>query len=165
MMYAFGDVRDPDPISVAIMEDLTVDFLYDLCMRARPSPLNVPHVDQSYPPIGRLKVKVDDFKHALRKDPKKLGRLEELLYLETVIKEARKTFDEKEYGKEDDAPQPAAPSPGPSGAQQQHAATTTETNQDDTDGPGEPGAPRPVKRRKSSAADTSDAKGKQKATD
>lgn len=102
-MYAYGDVRNPLPESSALLEEMTIDFLTDLCMRARPSPLAVPHVSQSYPPVGRLKVKVDDFKHALRKDPKKLGRLEELLYLETVIKEARRTFDDKELGKDLDA--------------------------------------------------------------
>ena len=42
----------------------------------------------------RNKIKVDDFKFALRKDPIKLGRLEELLALSKEIAEARKQFDE-----------------------------------------------------------------------
>jgi transcription initiation factor TFIID subunit 13 len=36
---------------------------------------------------------VDDFKVALRNDPTKLGRVEELLHLQKVISEARKQFD------------------------------------------------------------------------
>ncbi|KDN41668.1 TFIID-18kDa-domain-containing protein [Tilletiaria anomala UBC 951] len=100
-MYAFGDVRNPNPAAAAILEEMTIDFLIDLCMRARPSPLAVPQVDQSYPPVGRLKVKVDDFKHALRKDPKKLNRLEELLYMDTQIKQTKKTLDVDQFAKDE----------------------------------------------------------------
>jgi len=41
----------------------------------------------------RHKLKVDDFKVALRNDARKLGRVEELLYYQKVIAEARKQFD------------------------------------------------------------------------
>jgi transcription initiation factor TFIID subunit 13 len=41
----------------------------------------------------RIKLKVDDFKIVLRNDSRKLGRVEELLYLQKVIAEARKQFD------------------------------------------------------------------------
>jgi transcription initiation factor TFIID subunit 13 len=36
---------------------------------------------------------VDDFKVALRHDSRKLGRVEELLYYQKVIAEARRQFD------------------------------------------------------------------------
>lgn len=42
LMYAFGDVQRPDPASVALMEDMTVTFLLDLCRRARPIPHQMP---------------------------------------------------------------------------------------------------------------------------
>ncbi|KAF3924328.1 hypothetical protein ABW21_db0208800 [Orbilia brochopaga] len=42
----------------------------------------------------RNKIKVDDFKFALRRDPRKLGRVEELLAMTKVIQDARKQFDE-----------------------------------------------------------------------
>jgi transcription initiation factor TFIID subunit 13 len=43
----------------------------------------------------RNKIKVDDFKFALRHDPRKLGRVEELLVMSKVIADARKQFDDK----------------------------------------------------------------------
>lgn len=96
-MYAYGDSPTPDPASVALMEEMTIDFLTDLCHRARPSPysLNTP---STYPPASRARVKVDDFKFALRKDTKKLARLEELLYLDRVIANAKRMFDETDGG-------------------------------------------------------------------
>jgi transcription initiation factor TFIID subunit 13 len=42
------------------------------------------------------KVTVDDLKFILRNDPKKLARVEELLFMEKDIKTARKTFDVNE---------------------------------------------------------------------
>ncbi|PWN99104.1 transcription initiation factor IID, 18 kDa subunit, partial [Tilletiopsis washingtonensis] len=82
LMYACGDVAQPEPASVALLEEMTVEYLTDLCHRARPSPYSVP------------RVKVDDLKTALRRDDKKLGRIEELLYLDTVITKARRGFDD-----------------------------------------------------------------------
>lgn len=116
-MYAFGDVENPDPASIAVLEEITVEFLTDLCHRARPSPhaLAVPVMfptilpDESssssssapprlapHPYAARHRLKVDDVKMALRKDPKKLGRIEELIYLDKVITGARKAFVEPE---------------------------------------------------------------------
>lgn len=43
----------------------------------------------------RNKIKVDDFKFALRRDQRKLGRVEELLVLSKEIADARKQFDDK----------------------------------------------------------------------
>ncbi|PWN49856.1 hypothetical protein IE53DRAFT_387885 [Violaceomyces palustris] len=169
LMYAFGDVANPDPDSVALLEDMTVEFLTDLCCRARPSPyalglgtsnlsnsssssstssllssigpqevaqasilpsdnvasvqanigsnnvpnanasaatnnsnnnLQAPHTSssnftsQTLPPRAphRVRVKIEDFRHALRKDVefKKLSRLEQLLYADKVVTEARR---------------------------------------------------------------------------
>jgi transcription initiation factor TFIID subunit 13 len=118
-MYACGDVAQPEPASVALLEEMTVEYLTDLCHRARPSPYSVPvpvHLPtvlseetperpESAPPLvplrtaphpfaTRQRVKVDDLKTALRRDDKKLGRIEELLYLDTVITKARRGFDD-----------------------------------------------------------------------
>ncbi|CCG82701.1 Transcription factor TFIID complex subunit Taf13 [Taphrina deformans PYCC 5710] len=81
MMYAFGD-EDPTQDSINVMEDILTDFITELCTEA-----------------GRVagprqKVKVDDFKFVLRNDPKKLGRVEELLSLQKEIQQSRKLFDE-----------------------------------------------------------------------
>lgn len=41
----------------------------------------------------RAKIKVDDFKFALRKDPRKLGRVTELLVMDKTLKRDRKAFE------------------------------------------------------------------------
>lgn len=45
---------------------------------------------------GRQKIKVDDFRFGLRRDPNKLGRVQELLRMERELKEARKAFDQND---------------------------------------------------------------------
>lgn len=51
----------------------------------------------------RAKIKVDDFKFILRKDPVKLGRVTELLNKEKEIKSQRKVFavDDEQIGKDE----------------------------------------------------------------
>lgn len=156
-MYAFGDVVEPHADSVALLEEMTVQFLVDLCHRARPSPTVLPmptsqstiqmlatatasasaSASASTPQQGssvsaslsaagasksastpkggggssdlpattamaprgaahpygaRSRMTVEDIKFALRKDEKLFARVEELLYLEKVINDARKGF-------------------------------------------------------------------------
>lgn len=127
-MYGFGDALDPDPNSVALLEEMTTEFMTDLCHRARPSPYTVGSTSQVLPqllpgavpgtsgaagggggrtshPYTRHRLKLDDVKHALRKDTKKSGRAEELLYLERVINQARKVLadDPAELAREEEA--------------------------------------------------------------
>lgn len=83
MMYAFGDT-DSTTESIAVMEDILTDFITELCLGA------------SRAAGQRQKVRVDDFKFVLRNDPKKLGRVEELLNLQKEIQKAKKLFDEEE---------------------------------------------------------------------
>lgn len=113
LMYAYGDVPNPLPESVAVLEEMTVDFLTDLCLRAEPSVyalgLTSSQLAQSAgeaqgEPVSsatlcgqasamqtyRQRAKLDDFKHALRHDRKKLGRLEQLLYADKMVQEARR---------------------------------------------------------------------------
>lgn len=101
-----------------LMEEMTVDFITDLCCRARPSPyalgLGTSSISNSSSAFGatldqgeaaangvetlppraphRLRVKLEDFRHALRRDveAKKLGRMEQLLYADKVVTEARR---------------------------------------------------------------------------
>jgi hypothetical protein len=51
---------------------------------------------------NRGKIKVDDFKFALRKDPKKLARVDELLFMTEVISRARGKEDFTQYADESD---------------------------------------------------------------
>ncbi|KAJ1654715.1 hypothetical protein IWQ61_005397 [Dispira simplex] len=84
MMHGFGDVPQPAPDSVGVMEDILFDYITDMCFQA-----------------GRLadrrgKVTVQDFKFALRNDEKKLARVEELLNMAEVIRESRRLFSDDE---------------------------------------------------------------------
>jgi transcription initiation factor TFIID subunit 13 len=45
---------------------------------------------------------VEDFKFVLRKDAKKLARVEELLYMSEDIRRAKQLFDEKEMDPADE---------------------------------------------------------------
>jgi len=45
---------------------------------------------------GQGRLRMEDLLHVLRRDPKKLARLEELLYMNEELKKARKAFDLEE---------------------------------------------------------------------
>ena len=173
-MYAYGDSPNPDPDSVMLMEEMTVDFITDLCCRARPSPYSlglgtssisnsssafgatleqfaasqdpnavangtegVPH---TLPPRAphRLRVKLEDFRHALRKDveAKKLGRMEQLLYADKVVTEARRVGGVEEAAERagamqtDNLPPPPSNTDGPS-----HDANLDDLDDDADDAP------------------------------
>jgi transcription initiation factor TFIID subunit 13 len=86
LLYAFGDVEEPLPDTVNAVEDILMNYVLDLC-----------HDAHAYSKVTcRQKVRVDDFKFALRKDPYKYGRLEELLKMSKAIETARKEFDSSE---------------------------------------------------------------------
>ncbi|KAJ1664379.1 hypothetical protein IW140_004116 [Coemansia sp. RSA 1813] len=80
LMYGFGDDISPLPESVDVMEDILVDFINSVCVQAATV-------------SGRKnKVSVEDFKFVLRKDPKKLARVEELIAMNKEIEVARSIF-------------------------------------------------------------------------
>ncbi|KAI8344482.1 transcription initiation factor IID, 18kD subunit-domain-containing protein [Chlamydoabsidia padenii] len=84
LMYGFGDSPNPSADSIALMDDLVIDYITEMCQK-------VSKVSES-----RGKLRVEDFKFVLRKDPKKLARVEELLYMNEDIRRAKQLFDEKE---------------------------------------------------------------------
>lgn len=91
-LVAFGDDRDPLPETVKVLDEIVTDFIIETCHEAAAC--------ASY--SRRAKIKVDDFKFMLRRDPKKLGRVTDLLNLEKEFKAKRKAFDTDEgvLGKE-----------------------------------------------------------------
>ncbi|POY74625.1 hypothetical protein BMF94_2386 [Rhodotorula taiwanensis] len=91
MMYGFGD-ETPAPDSIALMEELVIDHITDICVQAHRVSTN------------RGKIKVDDFRFALRNDPKKLARLDELLFMQEEIARARRGFDNSfnDYANDED---------------------------------------------------------------
>ncbi|KAF3214315.1 Transcription initiation factor TFIID subunit 13, variant 2 [Orbilia oligospora] len=83
-MYAFGDDFQPFTESVNTLDEIVTEYIIEMCHEAAKSASHA----------RRNKIKVDDFKFALRRDPRKLGRVEELLAMTKVIQDARKQFDE-----------------------------------------------------------------------
>jgi len=83
LLYAFGDVETPYIESVGVLEDILQEYIFVICQEA----------SRMARAAGRQKIKVDDFKFALRNDPRKLGRVERLLVLQKEFDAARKEYD------------------------------------------------------------------------
>lgn len=79
-LAAFGDDFNPLHETVKTLDEIITDYIIETCHAAA----------QCAAYSHRQKIKVDDFKFALRKDPKKLGRVTELLQMEKDIRRARK---------------------------------------------------------------------------
>ena len=94
MMYGFGDDQ-PATDTVSVMEELLIEHITDVASCISQSRLPPPLTPTTQcaqaqkVSAGRAKIKVDDFKFALRKDPKKLARVDELLFMAEDIARAR----------------------------------------------------------------------------
>ncbi|KAI9886779.1 MAG: hypothetical protein M1823_001422 [Watsoniomyces obsoletus] len=86
LMYAYGD--DPQPLeeTIKVMDEIVTDFIIEISHEA------AHHAKYA----GRQKIKVDDFRFALRRDPLKLGRVQDLLTMDKSLKEAKKAFNEND---------------------------------------------------------------------
>lgn len=80
-MYGFGDDPNPLPETVALVEDIVVEYVTDLVHKAQ----NVAS--------KRGKLLTEDFLYLIRKDMRKLHRATELLSMNEELKQARKAFD------------------------------------------------------------------------
>ncbi|KAL5341707.1 transcription initiation factor IID, 18kD subunit-domain-containing protein [Aspergillus crustosus] len=93
LLLAYGDPAphpsfpsEPLPETVRVLDEIVTDFVLEMC-----------HGAAQYANYSRRqKIKVDDFRFALRRDPNKLGRVQELLRMERELKEARKAFDQND---------------------------------------------------------------------
>lgn len=73
----------PLPETVRVLDEIVTDFILEMC-----------HEAAAYASYSRRqKIKVDDFRFALRRDPHKLGRVQQLLQMDRELKDARKIFD------------------------------------------------------------------------
>ncbi|KAI5285745.1 Transcription initiation factor TFIID subunit 13 [Ascosphaera aggregata] len=93
LLHAYGDPsphssfpQEPLPETLRCLDEIVTDFIIETCHSAAQG--------ASY--ARRQKIKVDDFRFALRKDPVKLGRVQELFRLERELKEARRAFDQND---------------------------------------------------------------------
>ncbi|ORY11119.1 transcription initiation factor IID, 18kD subunit-domain-containing protein [Clohesyomyces aquaticus] len=85
-LVAFGDDDHPLPETVKCLDEIITDFIIESCHSAA----SIAHHSR------RAKIKVDDFKFMLRRDPTKLGRVSELLEADKELKRKRKAFDTDE---------------------------------------------------------------------
>ncbi|KAI3953979.1 hypothetical protein MKW98_017803 [Papaver atlanticum] len=81
MMYGFGDDPNPLPETVALLEDIAVEYVTDLVHKAQDVATK------------RGKLLTDDFLHLIRKDIPKRHRCQELLSMNEELKQARKAFE------------------------------------------------------------------------
>lgn len=82
LLYAYGDVAQPLPETVQCLDELVSGYLVDLCSAAYRTAQN----------SQRNKLKLEDFRFAVRHDPIKLGRADELIATNKLITEAKKQF-------------------------------------------------------------------------
>ncbi|KAI8070841.1 transcription initiation factor IID, 18kD subunit-domain-containing protein [Gongronella butleri] len=122
LMYGFGDVPHPSADSIALMDDLVIDYISEMCQKVLTASET------------RGRIRVEDFKFVLRKDPKKLARVEELLYMNEDIRRAKQLFDESEMDQQQQQqqqqqqsqqqPPPVPPPP----SMQQHPPASSSSN-------------------------------------
>lgn len=82
LLYAYGDVAQPLPETVQCLDELVSGYLVDVCSAA----YRTAHGSR------RSKLKLEDFKFAIRRDAIKLGRAEELIATNKLITEAKRQF-------------------------------------------------------------------------
>lgn len=102
MMYAFGDVENPCDDTAALLEDMLLDYLAWLISEAQlvhakqaMASLGTPNnalsgAVQMNPTPSNVRLRSEDLLHVLRHDEKKFARVQELLYMNEVVKKARR---------------------------------------------------------------------------
>ena len=89
-LYAFGDDSEPLPETVRVLDEIVTDFIIETCHTAARA--------ATY--SNRQKIKVDDFKFAIRHNESMLGRVQHLLTTELELKKQRNQhFGDVEQGR------------------------------------------------------------------
>ena len=79
MLYAHGDVQNPLPDTVRVLDEILTDFMQSIAFEATRA--------ANY--SGRQKIKYEDFEFAFRKNPVFLGKVQEVFEKQKEIKKAR----------------------------------------------------------------------------
>ncbi|CCE62645.1 hypothetical protein TPHA_0C04970 [Tetrapisispora phaffii CBS 4417] len=90
LLYSYGDVAQPLSETANCLDEIISSYLVDVCENAY-------HISkkQVHPfSANKNKIKLENFRFVLRKDPIKLGRADELLVTNKLITEAKKQFNE-----------------------------------------------------------------------
>ena len=84
-MYGFGDVSNPLPESVDMMEDLVIEYVTEMT-----------HLAFTEVARGR-RLKKEDIIFLIRNDRKKYARVKELLEMNEILKQAKKTVNINDF--------------------------------------------------------------------
>lgn len=79
LLYAHGDVKNPLPETVRVLDEILTDFMQSIAFEAA----RAAHYS------GRQKMKYEDFEFAFRKNPAFLGKVQEVFEKQKEIKKAR----------------------------------------------------------------------------
>ncbi|KAK1639658.1 transcription initiation factor IID [Colletotrichum phormii] len=105
LLYAHGDVRNPLPETIRVLDEIVTEFIQGMAFEATRA--------ANY--AGRQKVKYEDFEFAFRKNDAFLGKVQEVFEKKGEIESAKKIFTkddeavlmkdaaDQEHGKKDKA--------------------------------------------------------------
>ncbi|KAI9796071.1 MAG: hypothetical protein M1825_000877 [Sarcosagium campestre] len=86
LLYALGSPLPQAPATIAALDSIVTSFIVSTCLDA------AAYAGHQ----RRAKIKVDDFRWAVRRHGLMLGRIKELLEMDRLLKRERKAFDEKD---------------------------------------------------------------------
>lgn len=105
LMYGFGDDKHVAHDSVAVMEEILIEYIVDVVSLICVSVIPFSHFPSfqcqtALSSTKKNRLQIEDLRKALSRpgDAKKLARMEELLFMQEDIKRARKEFEEGETG-------------------------------------------------------------------
>ncbi|KKA29368.1 hypothetical protein TD95_004656 [Thielaviopsis punctulata] len=87
LLYAHGDVQNPLPETIRVLDEIATDFIQSLAFDATRA--------ANY--AGRQKVKFEDFEFVFRKNPMFLGKVQEVIEKKSEIDSARRIIDDSEH--------------------------------------------------------------------
>lgn len=82
LLYGHGDVKAPLPDTVRVLDEITTDFIQGVSFEATRAAHHA----------GRQKVKFEDFEFAMRRNPRFMGKIQEVFEKKKEIEAARKNF-------------------------------------------------------------------------
>lgn len=86
LLYAHGDVKNPLPETVRVLDEILTDFMQSIAFEA----------SRAAQYTGRQKIKYEDFEFAFRKNPAFLGKVQEVFEKQKEIKKAREILRDNE---------------------------------------------------------------------
>ncbi|KAK0626785.1 transcription initiation factor IID, 18kD subunit-domain-containing protein [Immersiella caudata] len=82
LLYGHGDVKAPLPDTVRVLDEMVTDFIQGVSFEATRAAHHA----------GRQKVKFEDFEFAMRRNPRFMGKIQEVFEKKKEIEAARKNF-------------------------------------------------------------------------